>query len=472
MIVSDFDLKVTAQEKAAKESDTAIVAEIKYDTSWFESNNWISENATDNKIIKKLDKCKASVWLAADGEIWFRTSPNEIPVKAPASRARLVLGNMIGEKMKLISGGNEDNPVDISELDLLLVVKDIFDPFRREEFFKSNNAYYRNIFKPTKYMTIVPQQAEEPKAIISLVRHLTGRDHFKWVINWLAFFFTGLKKSQVSLVLRGLQGAGKGILWDEVMQPLFGTEATIQVNDKALETNFLGGIVEGRLFFNLDEISHNIASSKKIKNFLKALVTNRTIIAEKKNKNIEAETPLFGQILITSNEPYVIEVEPGDRRFTVLMTGDKLSKVDYLGYGNYKTLSTAIKRELPLFANYLKAYTVDTEMANTALETKEKSALINATNDKFTMFADAIQKKDLLFFSDLEEDSLTMYDEIKADFENNRVCQPRLKKYFSELFDEDITAKKLMDRLRAINPSLFDNDKIKRSNGKKYFNLE
>jgi len=272
-LISVFRDKVTVGETATKKSDTDIVAEIKYDTSWFESNNWISENAIDNKIIKKLDMCKASVWLAADGEIWFRTSPDEIPVKAPASRARLVLGNMIGEKMKLISGGNEDNPVDISELDLLLVVKDIFDPFRREEFFKSNNAYYRNIFKPTKYMTIVPQQAEEPKAILSLVRHLTGRDHFEWVINWLAFFFTGLKKSQVSLVLRGLQGAGKGILWDEIMQPLFGTEATIQVNDKALETNFLGGIVEGRLFFNLDEISHNIASSKKIKNFLKALVT-------------------------------------------------------------------------------------------------------------------------------------------------------------------------------------------------------
>ncbi len=411
-----------------------------------------------------------SVWLAADGEIWYRTGPTETPVKAPASRARLVLGNMINEKIKLING-NDEHPADITELDLLLVIKDIFDPFRKEEFFKTGNAYYRNIFRPTKYMGITSQQLPEPKAILSLVGHLSG-SHVDWVMNWMAAFFQTRKKSQVSLVMRGAQGAGKGILWTEVLQHLFGAEQTIQVNDKALDTSFLGGIVEGKLFFNLDEISHNIAGSKKIKNFLKALVTNQSIVAEKKHKNIEGETPLFGQIFITSNEPYIIEVEPGDRRFTVLMTGEKLSKVDYLGHGSYENLSAAIKKELPYFASYLKQYRVDIEMANTALETQEKTALINATNDKFTMLADAIRKKDMTFFIDLEEDSPILYDEIREDFGKNRICQPKIKVYFKELFDEEITAKKLMDRLRAINPALFDNNSIVRSNGKKYFKLE
>ncbi len=252
---------------------------------------------------------------------------------------------------------------------------------------------------------------------------------------------------------------------------LFGRDATIQVNDKALETTFLGGIVEAKLFYNLDEISHNIASSKKIKNFLKALVTNESIIAEKKHQNIEGETPLFGQILITSNEPYVIEVEPGDRRFTVLITGDKLSKVNYLGYGGYSALSDAIKTELSLFANYLKSYPIDEELANTALDTKAKAALIHATNDKFTMFADAIKNKDIVFFMELEDDSPLAFEEIKEDFLKDRVSQPRLKFYFKELFNEEVTGKKLVDRLRAIDPILFDNGSIIKSNGIKYFKL-
>lgn len=462
-------------KETEKQVDTVIVAEpiknIKYDPQWFEANNWISPNTESNKTIKLLDGKGASIWLAKDGEIWLRTDPHEIPVKVPASRARLVLGNMIRKKIKIISGGKEDDPVDISELDLLLVIKDIFDPFRREEFFERGNAHYRNTFKPTKFMTISAQPLPEPNAILSLIQHLS-RDHYSWVINWLAQFFQTLKKSQVSLVMRGTQGAGKGILWNEVIEPLFGTEATIQVNDKALETNFLGGIVEGRLFFNLDEISHNIAGNKKIKNFLKALVTNQSIITEKKHQNIEGETSLYGQVFITSNEPYVIEVEPEDRRFTVLLTGEKLSGVNFLGYGSYENLSNAIKRELPLFANYLKGYATDIEMANTALETKEKRALIHATNDKFTMFADAIKKKEIDFFLSLEEDSLIMFNEIKEDFEKQRICQPRLRIYFKELFDEDITSKKLMDRLRAINPIVFDDTSIIKSNGKKYFKLE
>ena len=465
----------TQGESVAGDNVKTIIPEetrdIKYDLLWFKDNNWISINAKNNKAIKSLDSRGASIWLAKDGEIWLRINPNETPVKAPASRAKLVLGNMIGKKVKIISGGKEDDPVDISELDLLLVVKDIFDPFIREEFISSDNAYYRNTFQPTKFMKVIPHPLPEPRAILSLVRHLSG-EHYLWVINWFAQFFQTLKKSQVSLVMRGTQGVGKGILWSEVITPLFGTEATIQVNDKALDTSFLGGIVEGRLFFNLDEISHDIAGNKKIKNFLKALVTNQSIITEKKHQNIEGETPLYGQVFITSNEPYVIEVEPEDRRFTVLMTGGKLPESNFLGHGSYEALSNALKRELPLFANYLKGYAVDTEWANTALETKEKTALIHATNDKFTMFADAIKKKDLLFFADIEEDSIITYNEIKTNFEKNRICQSRLTHYFKELFDEEVSSKKLMDRLRAINPTLFDNASITKSGGKKYFKIE
>jgi len=469
-------LETAAREKAAALIDSnsitkySDVEKIEYDPSFFNGNNWISCNAKANDTIGAIDAQGAALWLAKDGDIWLRTSPTEKPVKVTAGKAKLVMGNLIGKKIRIITGGKEDDPVEISELDLLLIVKDVFDPFKREEFFRGGNAYYRNIFKPTRYMTIKHKPLSEPHAILSLIRHLSG-EHYEWVLNWIAQFFQTLKKSQVSLVLRGEQGAGKGIFFSEVIAPLFGEEATIQVNDKALDQNFLGGIVEGRLFFNLDEISHNIAGNKKIKNFLKALVTNRSIVTEKKFENTEEETPLHGQVLITSNEPYIIEVEPKDRRYTVLMTGCKLSKVNYLGYGSYDALSNAIKKDVGLFANYLKGYHVNTEKANTALETKEKAALIHATNDKFTMFVDAIKKKDILFFSSLEEEAALMYEEIEEEFGKNRIPQPKLRHYFSALFGEEITAKKLMDKLRAIDPIIFDVSNTVKSNGKKYFKL-
>lgn len=463
--------RVAAQGKTAEIRTADIIAEdIQYSQTWFVANNWISAIAKDNNIIIDLDGFGASVWLAVDGEIWYRTHSDETPIKAPASRAKLVLGNILGRKIKLISG-TEEHPADIDELDLLLVVRDIFDPFKRKEFFQVGSGTYRNTFNPTKYMMMESQNLPEPKAILTLIRHLSGEEHFEWVLNWFAQFFQTLEKSQVSLVFRGAQGAGKGILWNEVIQPLYGMDSTIQVNDKALETNFLGGIVEMRLFYNLDEISHNIASSKKVKNFLKALVTNPSISVEKKNKNLEKETPIYGQILITSNEPYVIEVEPGDRRFTVLITGEKLSKVNYLGYGNYISFVGAIRKEIPYFANYLKKYKIDAELASTALDTKAKTALIHATNDKFTMFANAIKNRDIAFFVELEDERQYLYDEVKENFEKHRIDKMQIKTYFEYLFGKELSSKEIMQKLRAIDPALFDEENIFKSGNKRFVKL-
>jgi len=146
----------------------------------------------------------------------------------------------------------------------------------------------------------------------------------------LAYFFQGLKKSQVALVLRGNQGAGKGILFNEVIQPLFGKDYCTTVNDKSLRSSYLGGIVENVIFFNLDEISHQKAESADIKNFLKALVTNDTITAEKKFVTLEKGTKVYGQVLITSNEPYVLDVEQSDRRYTIFTTADNLTYSNFL----------------------------------------------------------------------------------------------------------------------------------------------
>jgi hypothetical protein len=55
----------------------------------------------------------------------------------------------------------------------------------------------------------------ENSAIGKLILHLVNYDRQRlyWVINWLAYFFQRLKKSQVALVLLGEQGAGKGIFF-------------------------------------------------------------------------------------------------------------------------------------------------------------------------------------------------------------------------------------------------------------------
>ena len=444
------------QENTAKEESEA---------QSFTANNWLKTDG--NAILNAIDAQGGALWMCNDGDLAYRFDMNEKPIKNTTAKSASVLSNFLGKSVRFT--GDEQN---VKPTDLKLIHEDTFNPFIKREFIDKGNYFQRNTFKPTHYMALSGNPSKEPKTILSLIGNLTnGNEEYQtWVMNWLALFFQTLKRSQVSLVFRGTQGTGKGVLFEEIIKPLFGLEQCIAINDKALEQSFLGGIVEGRLFFNIDEVSHNIASSKKVKNFLKALVTNNGLITEKKHINTERETPLYGQVLITSNEPYVIEVEHGDRRYTILQTGETLKDKNWLGYGNFEALKKAIKEELEDFARYLLSYKCKERLFNTALDTPEKRALVRGTQDKFQTFVHAIKTKDLLFF----EDSLNSlsYNELKEDFLKGRVCKEDLQHYYKQLFEEDISGKKLMDRLRVIDPLFFDDKNIKKSNGKRYFLME
>jgi hypothetical protein len=466
--LDDFEESVSTEQIPTKKNDNASIAKI--DFSKYESNNWLK--VKNNKTLNQIQLKNGAIWLNASGELCYRFSDNGTITSNTTTKANTVFTNFLNADVRFLTGTKE-NQADVKASEFYLIQKDDFRPTVLNEFFQYKELWYRNIFEPTQYLKMSKKEYAEPRAILSLIKHLAKNDeeHYRYILNWLAYFFTGLKKSQVALVLRGNQGAGKGILFENIIKPLFGAKYCIQVNDKTLNTNFLGGIVENKLFFNLDEISHNVAGNKNIKNFLKALVTNKSITAEKKNINMDNETRIYGQVLITSNEPYILEIETSDRRYTVFSTGDSLTKVSYLGYGNYANFAKQIKSELEDFSLYLKSYDVDNSLANTALDTADKRALINATNDKFKLFVNAIEKKDINFFSELEENNKHLYNILIEDFEKNRIQKENLTNYFNNLFDEDIKAKGLIQRLRAVSPILFDDGNLSKSNGHRFYRI-
>ena len=214
-----------------------------------------------------------------------------------------------------------------------------------------------------------------------------------------------------------------------------------------------------------------------IKNFLKALVTNETITAEKKFKNLEKETPIYGQILITSNELYALEIEPSDRRFTVFSTGVNLSHCNFLGYGNYEVLSNSIQNELESFVIYLKNYSVDEKMANTAMNTLEKNNLIQQyqmTNYKpikltklqknVIEFSEAIRCRNLnLFNTIVDENKLQLKQEIFWDLQNGIFRVENLLPAFKTLYGSRSfgTNSELLKELQKVDLNLFYTQNIK-----------
>ena len=458
----------------------------------FNHNNWLKNS--DKLGLNILNSRGISIYLDKKGYINYRLSRNEpyISTKDYKSLENIFL-NITGEGTDLSvfkdknKSSNEyylGEKLKIIPEDLKLVTEEIFDPFSKEEFIEQYNGTYKlNNFKPSVYMLLDYELKKELKfylensAIGKLILHLVNYDRQRlyWVINWLAYFFQGLKKSQVALVLLGEQGAGKGIFFNEVIKPLFGEDFVKTINDKSLNTNYKGSLVENTLFFNLDEISAKNSSSS-VKNFLKALVTNASITAEKKFKNLEKETPIYGQILITSNELYALEIEPSDRRFTVFSTGVNLSHCNFLGYGNYEVLSNSIQNELELFAIYLKNYPIDEKNANTAMNTLEKGNLIQQyqmTNYKpikltklqknVLEFSEAIRCRNLnLFNTIVDENKFQLKNEILLDFQYGIFRVENLLPAFKTLYGSRSfgTNSELLIELQKFNFNLFSTQNI------------
>jgi hypothetical protein len=444
----------------------------------YSSNNW--KKVDNNETLNKIDSKGGAIWISNSSEVCYRFSENGNVIKLKDNnQINMVFSNYLDKEVFLLKAPRGHN-TEISPLELKMVHADIFEPFNNKEFFEIDELCYRNIFKPSKYLLTkkknIAYNSPRIEAISKLIKHLVAfdQDREEYLINWIAYFFNGLKKSQVALVLRGNQGAGKGIFFNEVIKPLFGDEYCKTINDKSLQTSYLGGIVENVLFFNLDEISHKKADSQNMKNFLKALITNDTITAEKKFETLDKETNIYGQVLITSNESYVLDIEQSDRRYTIFTTGDNLSYSNYLGYGSYEELSIQIKNELNDFSQYLKNYEVNEKLANQALNTPEKQELqkINIQNENekrqrllkgnnrvledmqihptIVNFSNAIRRLECRYFYIIKFENKSLYEEIIDDMEHSQFRIKNLLKAFQILHGEELKIKRVVELIHKL----------------------
>jgi phage/plasmid-associated DNA primase len=453
------DLLETVKEIEAKKEDDKSISE-KRD---FVSNNWIKEGV-ENDTINQIKERGGAVWLSPDGDILFRPQQTAKIIKLEKAKAQNVLANYLDrEAVRLFTGTKEVDP-DIFPNELLCVT-DKFTPFAHSEFLEIEGMTYRTPWRPTQYMSAKPS-ADEPQAIKMLLARLTAHNpiYYRWMINWMAGFLQTRRRSQCALVLKGDQGSGKGILFEHIITPLFGEEYCIVIDDDRLHSNFKNWI-SGNLFYNLNEISHDMRTRKAVKNFIKQLVTDTKVQAEQKYKDAGA-IEIFGQVLITSNELAPLEIETSDRRFTIIQTDQALKKDGI----NTTKLIENIKSELMAFASYLIGYNVDWVLFDTALDTPEKRAVVNATTDKVILIGNAIKMKDISFFEPMEETNTHLYNLVCDDLGKGRLCQSHLKQIYEGVFDDTISAKHIINRLATFDVSLFGD--TKKSNGKKYYILK
>lgn len=179
---------------------TKDVAEDIPDFSQYKFNNFkITEN---NDCINELEEKGGAIVLNTDGEIMLRVSQDADFKVVTEEKASKVITNLLG-KLTIVGRGTKDRPPDIEIPDLMLTSGVEFKTGVKAEFYKDGNTYKQNKFKPSELMVLDKNTPyRKPVTILKLIAHLVNYHEYRfhYIVNWLAYMFVFLTKSQVSVV--------------------------------------------------------------------------------------------------------------------------------------------------------------------------------------------------------------------------------------------------------------------------------
>lgn len=470
----------------------------KIDWSAFIENNWKKKVIVKDKeqhLLWGIDKTQSiggAIWFNEAGKLMFRRHKNAKANPMDKAQFRLVLesylnvgsfpvfksdSQLAANHLRIVE--DRFSPFVMSEFYLLTPDGDIME-FEREKIMEGEEPgdgeahWYRTSFRPTEYLKMkyrANKKFDKPETIMKLIRHLCREndEYVEWFINWLAGFFQTLRKSQVSLVLRGAQGSGKGILFKEIISKLFGPTFCVVVDSERLDSQFKGWMSDS-LFYNLNEVSVDLKSRKGVKNFIKQLVTEDELFMEEKNKTAKV-TRIFGNIIVTSNEVLPLDIEPEDRRFTVFKTGKALKNCGW----DMDDTREKIATELNDFSLYLKSIKVDWQAYNKPLETPEKEALIESTTGKYEIFIKHLFARNGDYFKYELEDETEMLNTLESfltRLEKGQAFQAEMLAVFRGIFGDKYKPKSIMKAFRSVDAEVFAQGSIKKDNkGVRYFKL-
>lgn len=164
----------------------------------------------------------------------------------------------------------------------------------------------------------------EPKQNDSLLGNIYGhmekvvcggyQDLYQYLLKWIAYTIQNPDKpAESAIVLRGEKGSGKGII-GRLLCWLWGNHGLHIANAKHLVGNFNGHFAD-RCFIFADEAF--FSGDKQHEGVLKALVTEPTVIIERKGIDAVAQ-PNYIKIFMATNSDFAVPASRDERRYCVL----------------------------------------------------------------------------------------------------------------------------------------------------------
>jgi hypothetical protein len=176
----------------------------------------------------------------------------------------------------------------------------------------------------------VPKIERMPEIFDRYFTHITGghTPSKEYLLDWIAHSLRN--RNFTILTAIGVQGAGKGILGDGILKNLHGQSNYYYGRDEVFKEKFNAQLLN-KTIVNIDEVS---LKTKEEHDKLKGIV-NDLVEIEAKGKNAK-NCQNFASFYITSNYMDAIQIEPGDRRYSIIqLTNTKIIETDLRDHIQY-----------------------------------------------------------------------------------------------------------------------------------------
>jgi hypothetical protein len=281
----------------------------------------------------------------------------------------------------------------------------VFDPESDIQWNSADNLF--NTWRPTEYQKNALYRSSPPTTIDRVVKHVLGDDKeaYDHFMNWLAYIYQTRRKSGTAWVMHGCPGTGKGVLFNNIIRPIFGHDycQTKQIRD--LRDSF-NGWMENAMFVNIDEANAEDVGreAKELINALKQWITD-PIMSVRHMRATAVNSKSFINFIFTTNDFGVLPIQDGDRRFNV---APRQEIPIALSEGDLET----IRDELQDFAGYLSALKVSEHAAHTPLANEAKDQLKTAAESSIDTFFRAFTTGNLRYFIEGAAESSDQYEHV------------------------------------------------------------
>ena len=239
--------------------------------------------------------------------------------------------------------------------------------------------------------------------IFKLLRNVTGNNapsesvELKHFLNWFAFIVCTKQKTGTAWVFHGIEGTGKGVLFEHVIRPILGNDYAIEVRLEDVDEHF-NAWLETALFVMIDEFKFsNAKNHQALMAKLRNYITEPTITIRGMRQNGRSVRS-FCNLAMTGNDRDMMRLPDEDRRHNVCPRQERKL---FLSHPELKNKLHLIDAEVANFASAMMHFNVNEEMARTALDNKAKAALRNASRTTEEDFLYALRHGNLDYFTDI-----------------------------------------------------------------------